>query len=146
MKFGKKTIASFAVLFAAVLWRSLGITSKVKSPIVEISSGKLQGVVAVSRDGRQFYEYLGIPYAKPPIAGLRFEVNNQYLLLRFNDFEILMKDNIFFRGVLFNFMACESYFGVVHRECNEFFIMIEATRTSREMDGSEGRFCLRSQM
>lgn len=44
------------------------------APIVEISSGKLQGKVAISRGGREFHAYLGIPYAKPPTNELRFEV------------------------------------------------------------------------
>ena len=46
------------------------------SPIVDTRYGKLEGVTSTSRDGRTFYEYLGIPYAKPPVGSLRFEVSN----------------------------------------------------------------------
>jgi len=43
-------------------------------PIVSISSGQLLGKTSLSRDGRLFNSFLGIPYALPPIQTLRFEV------------------------------------------------------------------------
>ncbi|CAG7837439.1 unnamed protein product [Allacma fusca] len=43
-------------------------------PIVQISTGKIQGRYSTSRDGRKFVEFLGIPYAKPPVDKLRFEL------------------------------------------------------------------------
>lgn len=39
-------------------------------PIVEIDSGKVQGGVYTSRNGRTYFGFLGIPYA----AELRFQV------------------------------------------------------------------------
>jgi hypothetical protein len=42
-----------------------------ESLIVQIPQGKLLGRASLSRNGREFYEFLGIPYAKPPV---RFEV------------------------------------------------------------------------
>jgi len=57
---------------------------KLPSPIVSTTYGDLQGVISESRDGRQFYEYLGIPYGKAK----RFEVCTiasiftEYILLK----------------------------------------------------------------
>jgi len=44
------------------------------SPTVQTENGSLKGKVSVSRNGRRFYEYLGIPYAQPPVGELRYEV------------------------------------------------------------------------
>jgi hypothetical protein len=44
------------------------------SPIVQTVSGKVQGTVGKSRIGKEFYEYVGIPYGTPPLGELRFEV------------------------------------------------------------------------
>lgn len=43
------------------------------SKLVQTTCGMLRGGNAVSRDGRAYMEYLGIPYAKPPVGSLRFE-------------------------------------------------------------------------
>ena len=43
--------------------------------VVETKNGKLQGIISLSRDGREFYEWLGVPYAKPPVRELRFAVS-----------------------------------------------------------------------
>ncbi len=50
------------------------------SPILELDGGgKVQGRISISRDGREYYEYLGLPYATPPIGELRYEVIVIYL-------------------------------------------------------------------
>ena len=41
---------------------------------VKTRIGKVQGVISKSRDGRDYYEWLGIPFAKPPVGDLRFAV------------------------------------------------------------------------
>lgn len=41
---------------------------------IEITNGKLRGKILESRDGRPYYSYTGIPYAKPPIGERRFKV------------------------------------------------------------------------
>jgi len=44
------------------------------SPVVQTNTGKLVGTVGKSRIGREYYEYVGIPYGQPPVGDLRFEV------------------------------------------------------------------------
>jgi hypothetical protein len=51
-------------------------TIKPNGPIVTTNYGKVQGVISASRDGRKYFEYLGIPYAKAPLGELRFEVSS----------------------------------------------------------------------
>jgi len=53
-----------------------------KSPVVNTHSGKVQGIVSSSRDGNQFFAFRAIPFAKPPLNELRFEVS------------LLQKDNL----------------------------------------------------
>lgn len=43
------------------------------STVVETNSGRVRGRTGISRDGRVFLEYLGIPYGRPPLGELRFE-------------------------------------------------------------------------
>lgn len=42
--------------------------------IVETKLGLIEGITRESRNGTLFYAYYGIPYAKPPLGELRFEV------------------------------------------------------------------------
>ena len=51
-----------------------GKHNKKPSPVVTTNYGQVKGVISISREGKQYYEYLGIPYAKPPTGNLRFEV------------------------------------------------------------------------
>lgn len=44
-----------------------------KSPIVQTKNGTLEGTFMLSRKGRQFASFRGIPYAQPPVGELRFE-------------------------------------------------------------------------
>ncbi|GAB6024166.1 hypothetical protein CHUAL_014234 [Chamberlinius hualienensis] len=43
------------------------------SPIVTIEQGQVQGTIKYASEGRPFYAYRGIPYAKPPVGPLRFQ-------------------------------------------------------------------------
>ncbi|CAG7724942.1 unnamed protein product [Allacma fusca] len=60
------------VYFTSTLnhWIGNGGSSHV---IVKTNLGSLRGVREVSRGGRNYYEFRGIPYAKPPLGTLRFE-------------------------------------------------------------------------
>lgn len=42
-------------------------------PIVQTRYGIIQGQTVTSKDGRYSHEYLGIPYATPPLGKLRFK-------------------------------------------------------------------------
>lgn len=43
---------------------------------VSVQQGRLAGASFVSRNGTEYYGFLGIPFAKPPLGELRFEVSN----------------------------------------------------------------------
>jgi len=60
-------------LVATYAYREFLIT--IDGPIVEIKTGHIQSIVSKSREGTKYYEFLGIPYATPPIGQLRFEVS-----------------------------------------------------------------------
>lgn len=42
---------------------------------VKITKGILNGRILKSRNERPYYSFTGIPYAKPPVGELRFEVS-----------------------------------------------------------------------
>lgn len=43
--------------------------------VVTIDQGRLAGALFTSGNGTKYHGYLGIPFAKPPIGELRFEVS-----------------------------------------------------------------------
>ena len=67
-------ILSVIVLLVSLLY-NYAAYSVLKSSVVEISTGKVQGVVDLSRAGHAFEAFMGIPYAKPPVGRLRFQVS-----------------------------------------------------------------------
>jgi carboxylesterase type B len=73
---GTRTILAVVAAFAAYYYFKVLPKASKPSPIVEISSGSIQGIISSSREGRPFYEYLGIPYAQPPVGDLRYEPPN----------------------------------------------------------------------
>jgi hypothetical protein len=48
--------------------------------IVDTTYGQLRGSKNTARNGRIFYEFLGVPYASPPVGDLRFEVISMQFL------------------------------------------------------------------
>ena len=73
---GKKTISvSVVVLSIAVYFTYIRQPVKEVGKVVTTKTGKVQGVISKSRDGREFYEWLGIPYAKPPVGNRRYAVS-----------------------------------------------------------------------
>lgn len=44
-------------------------------PMTTVKNGQLKGLVGSNLDGKPFFKFLGIPYAKPPIDDLRFQVS-----------------------------------------------------------------------
>lgn len=72
------TIISFLILiiFTSPIFASV---------IVNTSRGKVRGFETNSiLNGTKYYSFLGIPYAKPPIKNLRFQV----ILLKFFNFNV----------------------------------------------------------
>lgn len=48
---------------------------KMIRPVVKIVEGQLRGIIEKSIYGKSYAAFKGIPYAKPPIGELRFQVN-----------------------------------------------------------------------
>ncbi|XP_048004028.1 juvenile hormone esterase-like isoform X2 [Leguminivora glycinivorella] len=44
-----------------------------EAPVVRVEHGELQGKVVETPNGKSFYSFQGIPYAKPPLGTLRFQ-------------------------------------------------------------------------
>lgn len=57
------------------------VVTKIDAVEVTINQGKLAGTILQSRNATKFYAFFGIPYAKPPIGELRFQVSI-YLTLK----------------------------------------------------------------
>lgn len=70
---GRKTGVAAVVVLLAIAANKYRST-KTLSPILEISTGKLQGIETYTRGGKKIYEYKRVPFSKQPIADLRFEV------------------------------------------------------------------------
>ena len=62
-------IAACAVIFATKLIRA---NEKQLSPVVQTESGAVVGKIETLPQGKSVHEYLGIPYAEPPVGELRF--------------------------------------------------------------------------
>ena len=65
------------ILFSIICYSVLLLSTVVAGPsesIVQISLGQIRGSLMFSSSGRQFSAFRGIPYAKPPIKELRFNV------------------------------------------------------------------------
>lgn len=47
-------------------------------PTVTTPIGKIEGHVGITVNLNPFYKFEGVPYAKPPVGELRFEVRIEY--------------------------------------------------------------------
>lgn len=72
--FEKRFFVGIMVLGIAYYYKSTE-SQRLDGPIVDTQYGQVKGVRSESRQGRTFYEFLGIPYAQAPIGELRFEVS-----------------------------------------------------------------------
>ncbi|CAL8100204.1 unnamed protein product [Orchesella dallaii] len=70
MSFGQIFFIGF---LAFLMYYNDSLGQRIEGPLVKTKLGYVQGITSVSRKGRFFYEYLGIPYATPPVGDLRFE-------------------------------------------------------------------------
>ncbi|KAJ7388413.1 neurexin protein binding [Desmophyllum pertusum] len=64
-------IVTCAVLFASKITRA-ELDENQHSPVVETDSGAVVGKIEALPHGKSVHEYLGIPYAEPPVGELRF--------------------------------------------------------------------------
>ncbi|KRT86285.1 hydrolase [Oryctes borbonicus] len=69
-----------AVLYCKLLSRRVAHPCRVlrgcastSEPTVKVEQGWLTGTTGKDYDGKTFYKFLGVPYAKPPIGRLRFK-------------------------------------------------------------------------
>lgn len=70
MKFGLIMALFFRHIVSMMI-----LKDTITDPIVAIPSlGQVRGSFLISVNGRQFLAFRGIPYAKPPVGNLRFEV------------------------------------------------------------------------
>lgn len=67
----KVILACCVVIVAYYLARFLN--SRGSDPVVQVKNGLIRGRVSVSRGGREVVEFIGIPFAKPPVGELRFK-------------------------------------------------------------------------
>lgn len=51
------------------------------SPLINVHEGQLKGKQFLSRSGRNFFAFQGIPYGKPPVGQLRFKVCIKHLYI-----------------------------------------------------------------
>jgi len=52
------------VIFASVIFLADGVFGE--DPLVTLEQGNIKGNLGTARNGRQFYEFLGVPYGKVP--------------------------------------------------------------------------------
>ena len=77
--FDMSLLVSFSVFSATVTYIILLTLKPIQAdldaghaPVVQIESGAVVGKVETLPLGKSVYEYLGIPYAEPPVGELRF--------------------------------------------------------------------------
>ena len=51
------------------------LSYQLEAPIIQTKSGKISGIIEESFSGINYFSYLGIPFAEPPIGNLRFKVS-----------------------------------------------------------------------
>lgn len=59
---------------------------------LETKLGFLKGTTMLSRNGRKFKAFMGVPYAQPPVGMLRFRVSSGLLL---DWVQVLLVKNMF---------------------------------------------------
>lgn len=74
-KFIHSSIVSVKVSLNVAIIRRFFNKMADSNPIIEIEQGKLKGTLTKSLlTGNEYCSFLGIPFAKPPIGNLRFQV------------------------------------------------------------------------
>lgn len=63
-----------ASLFLVVVALCIAVRSDEDAPRVKTSLGNIKGYLKISKHGKLYEAYEGVPYALPPIGELRFKV------------------------------------------------------------------------
>ncbi|KAL1491255.1 hypothetical protein ABEB36_011876 [Hypothenemus hampei] len=66
-----------SLVIVLLFWCGFG-HAKFEGPLIESPSGKLQGKLLRTRNGRQIAAFMGIPYARPPVGQLRFQPPKEF--------------------------------------------------------------------
>ena len=64
-------LVTFSVLFTSKFTQA-DLDEMQRSPVVQTESGAVVGKIETLLLGKSVHEYLGIPYAEPPVGELRF--------------------------------------------------------------------------
>ena len=107
-----KSLSRLRFLFCVILnVIYLDFTQCTSNLIVEIAQGKLQGLALTSlRSQKEFFGFMGIPYAKPPVGTLRFKVRSIKQINHFRcdniifHYKYIPKDLILSIAVLIDFL------------------------------------------
>jgi hypothetical protein len=76
-------LAALGLLIAVL--QLLAAESQEEDVTVTVQQGRLKGLRFESVRGQELLAFLGIPYARPPVAELRFKVGFRYALVLFSD-------------------------------------------------------------
>lgn len=71
-----KAVTAAAAVVAFVVVALGGVAAK-EAPIVDSEGGRVSGILEETVNGREFYSFYGIPFAKPPLGSLRFKVSRK---------------------------------------------------------------------
>ena len=66
-----KVINYLVLLATAVICQT---DQSLVAPVIDTNAGQVSGVTLKSFSGNDFFAYLGIPFAEPPVNHLRFQV------------------------------------------------------------------------
>ncbi|KAK8723242.1 hypothetical protein OTU49_011930 [Cherax quadricarinatus] len=71
----------YAVIAAMVVMAATGAATDSEAgerPVVATQDGRIAGFKEFSTEGKPFYSFQSIPFAKPPIGDLRLRVRRKY--------------------------------------------------------------------
>ncbi|XP_031843415.2 uncharacterized protein LOC116431728 [Nomia melanderi] len=65
-------VSLISAIVAVLIFLLMNFWLILHKPKVQIKEGYVQGIMMETRNGRQIFAFLGIPYAEPPLGNLRF--------------------------------------------------------------------------
>lgn len=73
------TLVTAMVLLCVQLLALVAVCAASLGPVVHIDDGILRGRYLATRNGREFSAFQAIPFARPPVGHLRFQVTKTFL-------------------------------------------------------------------